>query len=66
VNLIVPLTNLAADDPIQRLDNVFVALRLDMSVGVGGLADAGVPELPLDPPDVRAALEQPRRERVPR
>jgi len=38
---------------IQRLDRSLVALRLDMSIGVRGLTDSGVPELPLDPPDVR-------------
>src|SRR4029453_8101470 len=36
------------------------------AVGVGSLADAGVPELSLHPSDVGAALQQPGRERVPR
>jgi hypothetical protein len=41
-----------------------VALRLDVAIGVGGLADAGMPELALHPPDVRATLEQPSRKGV--
>jgi hypothetical protein len=36
------------------------------AVGVGSLADAGVPELSLHPPNVGAALEQPGREGMPR
>lgn len=56
---------LASDVAIQRCHCGLVALRLDMPIGVGGLADAGVPELALDPPDVHPALEQPGRERVP-
>ena len=40
-------------------------LGLHVAIGVGGLPDAGVPELALDPADVGAALEQPGRARVP-
>jgi len=43
-----------------------MALGLHVAVGIGGLADAGVAELSLNPPDVGAALEQPGREGVPR
>lgn len=49
---------------VKTLHSVFVALRLDVPVDVASLADAGVPELSLHPPDIRAALEQPGRERV--
>jgi len=51
---------------IEALAAVFMPFRSDVAIGVGGLADAGVPELSLNPPDVRTALEQPGRERVPR
>ena len=47
---------------IQTLHGDLMAVRLDVPVGIGGLANAGMPELSLDPSDVRAALEQPRRE----
>jgi len=50
---------------IEALAAVFMPFRSDVAIGVGGLADAGVPELSLNPPDVRTALEQPGRERVP-
>ena len=42
---------------VETLNNVFVPLRLDVAVSVGGLTDAGVPELSLNPPDVRATLK---------
>ena len=51
---------------IQALDGHLMPFGLDVAIGVGGLADASVPELPLNPPDVRAALEQPGRKGMPR
>jgi hypothetical protein len=60
------IRGLSTDVAVKTLHNVFVALRLDVPVGVGGLADTGVPKLTLHPPDVRAALEQPGREGVSR
>ena len=51
---------------IQTLHGDLMAVRLNVSVGVGGLADTGVAELSLNPPDVSAAFKQPGREGVPR
>jgi len=51
---------------VQPLNRGLVALRLDVPVGIRGLANAGVSELSMNPPDVRAAFEQPGRESVPR
>jgi hypothetical protein len=39
---------------IQPGDRRFVALRLNVAVGVGSLADAGVTHLLLDPSKVRS------------
>ena len=52
--------------PVEALDDVLMLFRSNVPVSVCGLTNAGVPELSLHPPDVGAALEQPRREGVPR
>lgn len=40
-----------------------MAVGLDTFVSVGGLADARVPELLLDPPQIRAVAQEPGRSR---
>ena len=52
------------EDRIE-IHSPLVSLPLQVSVGALRLLDAGVAELVLDPPKVRAALEHPRRVGVP-
>ena len=49
---------------VETFDGRLVALRLDVPVGVGRLADARVAELLLHPPQVRPVAQQPGGEGV--
>src|SRR5947207_937602 len=51
---------------IQAGGRGLVALGLDVTVGIGRLADTGVAELLLHPAEIRAVREQPRGESVAR